>query len=166
MLLPAHEASQRWTPLFAAAERLANARSLDDVVEVVRTAARVIAGAQGITFVRAEGDDCLYVAEDAIEPLWAGQRFPQSACVSGWVMQHGEAAVIPDIFADARVPHHLYQSTFVRSMVMTPVETGSQPMAIGAYWARKDAPDDFSIDLLGQLAHKPELYRLGICAVG
>ena len=152
MLLPAHEASQRWTPLFAAAERLANARSLDDVVEVVRTAARVIAGAQGITFVRAEGDDCLYVAEDAIEPLWAGQRFPQSACVSGWVMQHGEAAVIPDIFADVRVPHHLYESTFVRSMVMTPVETGSQPMAIGAYWARKDAPDDFSIDLLGQLA--------------
>ena len=152
MLLPTHEAPQRWTPLFAAAERLANARSLDDVVEVVRTAARVIAGAQGITVVLAEGDECLYVAEDAVEPLWKGQRFPRSACVSGWVMDHGEAAVIPDIFADPRVPHHLYEATFVRSMVMTPVDTGSQPMAIGAYWARADAPDDVSVELLSQLA--------------
>ena len=121
-------------------------------MEVVRTAARVIAGAQGITVVLAEGDDCIYVAEDAVEPLWKGQRFPRSACVSGWVMAHGEAAVIPDIFADARVPHQLYADTFVRSMVMTPVETGSQPMAIGAYWSRANAPDDFSVDLLGQLA--------------
>ncbi|WP_230463355.1 GAF domain-containing hybrid sensor histidine kinase/response regulator [Sphingobium sp. Cam5-1] len=152
MVLPAQDAPHRWTPLFAAAERLANARSLEDVVEVVRTAARVIAGAQGITVVLAEGDDCIYVAEDAVEPLWKGQRFPRSACVSGWVMAHGEAAVIPDIFADARVPHQLYADTFVRSMVMTPVETGSQPMAIGAYWSRANAPDDFSVDLLGQLA--------------
>ena len=151
-MLPTHEASLRWTPLFAAAERLANARSLDDVVEVVRTAARSIAGAQGITVVFGEGDECVYVAEDAIEPLWAGQRFPRSSCVSGWVMIHGEPAIIPDISADPRVPYHLYKATFVRSMVMMPVDTGSQPMAIGAYWAEADAPDQLSIEMLGQLA--------------
>jgi PAS domain S-box-containing protein len=152
MMLPAHEASLRWTPLFAAAERLANARSLGDVVEVVRPAARSIAGAQGITVVLGEGDECFYVAEDAIEPLWAGQRFPRSSCVSGWVMTHGKPAIIPDISADPRVPYHLYSATFVRSMVMTPVDTGSKPMAIGAYWAEVDAPDELSVEMLSQLA--------------
>jgi PAS domain S-box-containing protein len=152
MMLPTHEASLRWTPLFAAAERLANARSLDDVVEVVRTAGRSIAGAQGVNVVLGEGDECVYVAEDAIEPLWAGQRFPRSSCVSGWVMIHGEPAIIPDIATDPRVPYHLYRTTFVRSMVMMPVDTGSQPMAIGAYWVEADAPDQLSIEMLGQLA--------------
>ncbi|MFC4594685.1 MULTISPECIES: GAF domain-containing protein [Sphingobium] len=152
MMLPDHEASLRWTPLFAAAERLANARSLGDVVEVVRTAARSIAGAQGITVVLGEGDECFYVAEDAIEPLWAGQRFPRSSCVSGWVMTHGKPAIISDISADPRVPYHLYSATFVRSMVMTPVDTGSKPMAIGAYWAEVDAPDELSVEMLSQLA--------------
>ena len=151
-MLSTHEASFPWTPLFAAAERLADARSLGDVVEVVRTAARSIAGAQGITVVMGEGEDCLYVAEDAIEPLWAGQRFPRSSCVSGWVMIHGEPAVIPDIFADSRVPHQLYSDTFVRSMVMTPVDTGSKPMAIGAYWSKAGAPNELAVQLLGQLA--------------
>ena len=139
-------------PLFAAAERLANARSLDDVVDIVRTAARTIIGAQGITIVLGEGDYCHYVAEDAIEPLWAGQKFPRSSCISGWVMDHGQPAIIPDIFADSRIPHHLYSATFVRSLVMMPVDTGAQPMAIGAYWAESDAPGELATELLDQLA--------------
>ena len=151
-MLPTHEAFRTWTPLFAAAERLANARSLDDVVEVVRTTARVIVGAQGITVVRSEGDECHYIAEDAIAPLWAGQAFPQDCCISGWVMIHGEPAVIPDIFADPRIPHDLYRDTFVRSLVMMPVDTGAQPMAIGAYWAEGEQPGTFALELLGQLA--------------
>ena len=152
MVLPTHDASRAWTPLFAAAERLANARSLDDVVEVVRSAARSVVGAEGITIVMGEGDLCHYVAEDAIAPLWAGHKFPQSSCISGWVMIHGEPAIIPDISADPRIPHALYEATFVRSLVMMPVDTGARPMAIGAYWGREDAPTDLCIDLLDQLA--------------
>src|ERR1700761_6005298 len=89
--------------LLAIAERLARARSFDQGVEVVRSAARTIIGAQGITFVRCEGDECAYIAEDAIEPLWEGRRFNLAQCVSGWVMQNGEPAIIPDIYADDRV---------------------------------------------------------------
>jgi PAS domain S-box-containing protein len=138
--------------LFAIADRLARARSFDQVVEVVRSAARNIIGAEGITFVRCEGDECAYIAEDAIEPLWEGQRFNLAQCVSGWVMQNGEAAVIPDIYADDRVPHDAYRPTFVKSMAMMPVKAGAVRAAIGAYWGHVGAPDAHAVEYLQRLA--------------
>lgn len=151
-MLPTHEASGTWTALLAAAERLANARAFDDVVEAVRATARMIAGAQGITIVRGEGDQSHYLAEDAIAPLFAGQAFPQASCIAGWVMIHGEPAVIPDIAADSRIPQDVYGDTFVRSLVMMPVDTGAAPMAIGAYWAEVGQPGPRVVELLSQLA--------------
>ena len=142
----------QWTALFAAAERLARARSLDAVVNVVRSAAREIVGADGITFVRREGDHCHYVAEDAIEPLWQGQSFKLSECVSGWAMLHDEPAVIADIYADDRVPHAAYRPTFVKSMAMMPVRADTLRAAIGAYWAKSGTPDPQAIRLLEMLA--------------
>jgi len=138
--------------LLAIADRLARARSFDQVVEVVRSAARNIIGAEGITFVRCESDECAYIAEDAIEHLWEGQRFNLAQCVSGWVMHNGEAAVIPDIYADARVPHDAYRATFVKSMAMMPVKAGAVRAAIGAYWARVGAPDAHAVEYLQRLA--------------
>ena len=138
--------------LLDAAERLARARSLDEVVDVVRSTARDVTGAQGITFVTCEGEHCHYVAEDAVSPLWKGQRFKLSECISGWVMLHGEAAIVPDIYADPRIPHDLYRETFVKSLVMMPVRAGAQEAAIGAYWSERDAPGEEAIELLDMLA--------------
>jgi len=138
--------------LFAVGERLARARSFDQVVEVVRSVARTIIGAEGITFIRGEGDECAYIAEDAIEPLWQGMKFDLAQCVSGWVMQHGKAAIIPDIYADDRVPHEAYRPTFVKSMAMMPVRAGAARAAIGAYWAKVGAPDERAVKLLAMLA--------------
>lgn len=149
---PEDLARTRWSRLVAAIERLSSARSLDDVVEIVRSSARDIAGADGVTFVLREGDLCHYVAEDAISPLWAGQRFPMSACISGWSMLTGRAAVIPDIYADARIPHDAYRLTFVRSLAMTPVGLGEPLAAIGAYWAERRQPDAETVSLLETLA--------------
>jgi len=138
--------------LFSIAERLARARSFDQVVEVVRSAARIIIGADGITFVRCEGDECAYIAEDAIEPLWVGQRFNLAECISGWVMRNGEPAIIPDIYADGRVPHDVYRPTFVKSMAIVPVQAGAVRAAIGAYWGRMGAPDARAVKHLELLA--------------
>ena len=94
-----------------------------------------MSGAQGATFVLREGDRCFYADEDAIAPLWKGQRFPMTACISGWAMLNDETAVVPDISVDDRIPLAAYRPTFVRSLVMVPV--GSPPVAaIGAYWSR------------------------------
>ncbi len=59
---------------------------------------------------------------------------------------------MPDIFADERIPHDLYRATFVRSLVMMPVASGTGAAAIGAYWSVAAQPDPESITLLGMLA--------------
>jgi len=103
------------------------------VIETVRETARSICKADGITFVLREGELCHYVEEDAIGPLWKGQKFPLSACISGWAMLNAQTAVIEDVFADPRIPYDAYLPTFVKSLIMTPVGE-KHVAAIGAYW--------------------------------
>src|ERR1700761_7972090 len=98
-------ADPRWKLLEVAEERLEAAISREAVIEVVRITARHACSADGVCFVLREGDLCYYVEEDAIAPLWKGQRFPMSACISGWSMRHAQTAVISDVFADPRIPH-------------------------------------------------------------
>ena len=74
--------------------RLSLARDLDSVMEIVRRAARTLTGADGATFVLRDNDLCFYDEEDEIEPLWKGQRFPMSACISGWAMLNKASAVL------------------------------------------------------------------------
>jgi len=133
--------------------RLSMARGLDEIMEVVRGSARSLVGADGITFVLRDGDMCHYADEDAISPLWKGQRFPASSCISGWAMKNREAAVIEDIYADDRIPHAAYRPTFVKSLVMTPVRKEDPVAAIGAYWARSFRPSQMQIDLLARIAN-------------
>ena len=127
----------RWKLLEAAEERLESAPSREAVIEVVRSTARAVCSADGVSFVLRDGDLCHYVEEDAIAPLWKGQRFPMSACISGWSMRHGETAVIEDVFADPRIPHDVYRRTFVKSLIMVPVGETGPVAAIGAYWQDK-----------------------------
>ena len=121
--------------LLAAVRDLSFARELDAVTAIVRTTARRLTRADGVTFVLKDGNQCYYADEDAIAPLWKGRRFPLAACISGWVMQHGQSVVIPDIYADARVPHDAYRPTFVKSLAMAPVRAQDPVAAVGAYWA-------------------------------
>jgi signal transduction histidine kinase len=143
---------ERMALLVDAVQRLSLARSLQDVQEVVRVCARSLTGADGATFVLREGDQCFYADEDAIAPLWKGQRFPLSACISGWAMLNRQHVVIPDIYEDDRIPHEAYRPTFVRSLVMMPIRTLQPIGAIGNYWADSHLPSDEDITLLRALA--------------
>lgn len=142
----------RWTLAAEAMEALAGARSIDAIVAVLRAFARRAIGADGIAVVLRDEDKCHYVAEDAMEPLWAGQRFPMQRCVSGWAMLNQQTAVIPDIFMDPRVPVDGYRTTFVRSMIMVPIGRVEPIAAVGAYWSEAGAPTDNQIALLEALA--------------
>ncbi|MFC3069855.1 ATP-binding protein [Phenylobacterium soli] len=126
--------TDRWLQLVAAVEHLSAADTLADIIEVVRRTARAISSADGITFVLRDGEQCHYVEEDAVGPLWKGRKFPLTACISGWCMLNGKVAVIPDIYVDERIPHEAYRPTFVKSLVMTPVGGAAPFAAIGAYW--------------------------------
>ncbi|HZZ58314.1 MAG TPA: ATP-binding protein [Opitutaceae bacterium] len=138
--------------LVAAVQELSLARSLAAVQAVVRRAARELVGADGATFVLREGDACHYADEDAISPLWKGQRFPMAACISGWVMLNARAAMIPDIYTDPRIPADAYRPTFVKSLVMVPIRQKSPIGAIGVYWAAARISSAEEIALLQGLA--------------
>src|ERR1043166_734932 len=139
---------QRVAELVETVQRLSLARDRATVQEIVRRAARRLTGADGATFVLRDGDRCHYADEDAIAPLWKGQRFPMSACISGWAMLHRRSAVIPDIYADDRIPHDAYRRTFVKSLVMVPIRTLEPVGAIGTYWATPHAPTTAEVRLL------------------
>jgi GAF domain-containing protein len=113
--------------LVAVVQELSKARTLEDIQIIVRSAARRLTGADGATFVLRDGDKCFYADEDAIQPLWKGMRFPLEACISGWAMINGRAAVIEDIYADARIPADAYRPTFVKSLAMVPIRA-AQPV--------------------------------------
>ncbi|MDP3969441.1 MAG: ATP-binding protein [Nocardioides sp.] len=138
--------------LVQAVRDLAAARDLDRVVEIVRHAARELVDADGATFVLRDEGQCFYVDEDAIHPLWRGQRFPLDACISGWSMLHSEQVVIPDIYLDDRIPHDAYRLTFVKSLVMTPIRTAEPVGSIGTYWAGERVATPADCELLLALA--------------
>ncbi len=138
--------------LLRAVQELSLARTLADVQRIVGTAARELTGCDGVSFVLRENDMCYYADEDAVAPLWKGSRFPLDACISGWSMLNREAAVIPDIYVDHRIPHAVYRPTFVKSLVMVPIRTLAPVGAIGNYWADERQPSDQEISLLQALA--------------
>lgn len=133
-------------------QQLSLARDLESIMAIVRTTARNLTGADGATFILKENDLCYYADEDAISPLWKGQRFPMKSCVSGWAMINRKPAIIEDIYSDERIPIEAYKPTFVRSMVMVPIRTVNPIGAIGNYWAKKHAPTAEEIQLLQSLA--------------
>lgn len=135
-----------------AIEQLRSAQHLLDVQQTVRSAARRAVRAEGATFVLRDNDKCFYADEDAMSPLWKGQRFPITQCISGWAMLNDDVAIVPDITKDDRIPLEAYRPTFVKSLVMVPVGAGKPVAAIGAYWARVREPKTEEIELLRHLA--------------
>jgi signal transduction histidine kinase len=139
--------------LVQAVQELSLVRTVPAIQEIVRRAARELAGGDGATFVLREGDQCHYADEDAIGPLWKGQRFPMSACISGWVMLQARPASIPDIYVDPRIPAAAYRPTFVKSLVMVPIRLHDPIGAIGVYWAQPRAATDEEVALIQALAN-------------
>ncbi len=134
------------------AQDLSHATTVQDVQRVVRTAARRLTASDGATLVLRDRDECVYVDEDAVAPLWKGRRFPLDACISGWSMRSGEVAVVEDVFADERIPSDAYCRTFVKSLLMVPIIAREPLGAIGMYWAEPHLPTEAETALARALA--------------
>jgi hypothetical protein len=149
---PAKISAVHPTLLADAVDRLATATLLDEIEHTVRSVARQIVDADGATFVLRDGEHCFYADEDAISPLWKGQRFPLTQCISGWSMLNDEIVQVPDITLDDRIPIEAYRPTFVKSLVMVPFGADVPVGAIGTYWAALHQATPAEIDLLRRLA--------------
>lgn len=138
--------------LVGVSQDLSSARSLEKIMTVVRSAARDIAKSDGATFVLRDGDFCFYAEEDAISPLWKGQRFPLNTCISGWAMVNKKAVAIDDIYEDPRIPIPAYAPTFVKSLVMVPIRQENPIGAIGVYWAENHKATPEEVEMIQALA--------------
>ena len=147
-----HVREERSRLLVEAIEKLAGAGEINDIVATLRATARRLIGADGIAVILREDEQCWYVEEDAMGPLWKGHRFPLASCISGWAMLHKETLVIADIRHDPRIPQELYSSTFVRSLLMVPVRSDDPIGAIGAYWSDCYRATDAQVETLERLA--------------
>ncbi len=116
-----HDYAARTDDLISAIQGLSIAHSVDEIERVVTQSARRLCGADGAALTRREGDFSFCSAEDAIGPLWKGQRFPLTDCVTGWTMLHRQAVVIPDVSEDYRSCHDAFRNTFARSLVTVPI---------------------------------------------
>jgi len=139
-------------PLIGTIQDLSRARTVEEIAAIVRVTARELTGADGATFVLMHNDQCHYLDEDAIGPLWKGKRFPATSCISGWCMRHRAVAAIGDIYQDPRIPHDAYRPTFVKSLVMVPIRSSDPIGAIGNYWANAHEATPGEIELLQALA--------------
>lgn len=148
---------ERMNLLLNAVQELSHVQSLNDVTAIVRTAARKLTGCDGSTFVLRDNGKCYYADEDAIEPLWRGNRFPMEICISGWVMLNKTSTVIEDIYKDPRIPHEAYRPTFVKSLAMVPIRSREPIGAIGNYWADNHVATKDEIDILQALADATSL---------
>lgn len=132
--------------------KLSFATTSEDIADLVKSAARSIAGAEGAAFIFSDGSDCFYADEDAISPLWKGKRFPKESCISGYCMTQKKQEAIVDIYLDERIPHDLYRPTFVKSLLMTPVRKEAPIAAIGVYWAHNHQVSDEQSAMIQALA--------------
>jgi GAF domain-containing protein len=128
------------------------AETPDEIVGAIRAAARRKGDVDGVTFVVREGDNCRYVAEDAVGPLWTGSSFPLTMCITGHAMLSCRTIVVPDIYEDRRIPHEAYRPTFVRSLIVVPVGWPQAIACVCFYWARLGAADAATVGYLEALA--------------
>jgi len=133
-------------------EKVAAVRDLPSLTTIILCAVRELTGADGATLILRDNGQCHYIDEDAVGPLWKGQRFPLESCVSGWTMLHAEAAVIEDITADPRILYAAYRPTFVKSLSMTPIGRENPAGAIGCYWANRHLAGEEELELQQALA--------------
>ena len=144
--------NERLHLLVKAVQDLSVTTTMEGIMETVRKSARKLVNADGSTFILREGDTCHYADEDAVSPLWKGQYFKMTECISGWAMMHRQLVVIEDIYTDDRIPIETYKKTFVKSLAMAPIRLNDPIGAIGAYWSTRYTPTEMEVQLLNTLA--------------
>lgn len=138
-------------------QKLSLAHNLKTIQDIVKHAARELVCSDGVTFIMNENNQCYYVDEDAIGPLWKGKKFPIDKCISGWSMLNKKSVMIEDIYKDPRVPQTAYKSTFVKSLLIVPIRMENPIGAIGNYWKIHHKSTNEEIKLLEALANSTSI---------
>ena len=142
---PAAEPADRVTSggmerLVQVVQELSIARDLPTILAITRGAARELTGADGATIALRDGDQCWFADEDAIAPLWKGQRFPLDHSLTGRAISGRETIVIDDVHADGRITAEPLRDSFVRSLAIVPIRRLDPNGPIGAIGIYRAVP--------------------------
>ena len=143
---------ERLRRLAGAVEGIAGVRDLPGLTAIVCAAARHLTQSDGATLVQRDGDECVYLDEDAIAALWKGRRFALDACASGTVIRSARPLAVADLTVDPRVAAAPYAGTFVRGLCLVPIGRTDPVGAIGCYWAQPHLATDEELGLQQALA--------------
>lgn len=133
--------------------KLVGVGSVSELATELCSAGQKLLDAAGATFVLSEGEEVYYAEEVAEGRLWKGQRFPVTACISGWAIKNRTPAVVENVFEDSRVPQEAYVPTFVKSLVMMPLQRDGKVLgALGIYWNCHHKADEEELLVLNKLA--------------
>lgn len=143
--------AERWKLVTNTVEQLLHIETIEAVVDIVQPVARSIAQADGITIVKRIGEETDYLAEDAIETLWAGMQFPIDKCLAGRAMVEEQTVIIPDITHVEGIPLNVYLATFIRSLIAVPISDVKPTHAICAYWQEAGPIDPETVTLMEAL---------------
>lgn len=143
--------AERWKLVTDTVEQLLHIATIEAVIDIVQPVARSIAQADGITIVKRIGEETDYLAEDAIETLWAGMQFPIDKCLAGCAMVEEQTVIIPDITHVEGIPLNVYLATFIRSLIAVPIGDVKPTHAICAYWQEAGLIDPETVTLMEAL---------------
>ncbi len=134
-------------------EALSHARTVDDIAALVAGFARAIAGSDGATFIRRDGDMGECVAESAEVPQWTGRRFPLETGLTGRAILEREPVVIADVDNHPLVKPGSYEPGVLTSLAIVPIRRSSPIGAICIYWnTAPHVPSDDELRVLRALA--------------
>lgn len=140
-------------------QELSLARTLEEITAITLLAVRELTSSEGATFVLLDNGFSYYIDENAIAPLWKGQRFPMNTCIASWVMQNLQPAIIEDVFSDPRISWAVDQTKFIKSMAMVSISSKERIAvgAIGTYWGHPHQATTEEVKLLQLLADSTAL---------
>jgi PAS domain S-box-containing protein len=133
-------------------KELSASHDMATIQNVITLSARELTDPDGVTFVLRDGDFCYFADENAISPLWKGQRLKIEECICGWAMLNKQTVMVKDVSADPRINAEHYKKSFVKSLVVVPVIIENFEGAIGIYWSSGNLPSDIVIRLLESLS--------------
>jgi signal transduction histidine kinase len=128
-------------------QELSIARDLPTILAITRRAARELTGADGATIALRDGDQIWFADEDAIAPLWKGQRFALDRSLTGRAIAGRETLVIDDVAADLGIVAEPLRDSFIRSLAIVPIRRLDPNGPIGAIGIYRAAPGPFGSEL-------------------
>lgn len=139
--------------LIGVVQELSLARDMQQIIDVVRRAARRLTRADGAAFVMREGEHAHYIAESASAPPWSGRRAPLNECISGWAIEEGRPIMIADLAKEAHAAVERFRAMPIRSVAAIPIRSADPLGAICVYWKELHKCTAHELMLLEALAN-------------